>query len=120
MTGEPIDMISENEVEMHHVFPKKWCKDNGIDEGARESVPNLALIDAETNKIIGSKAPSVYLKALQARAGNISDEQMDRILETHLIPVKELRQDDFQAFHQKRAGLLKDTIASAIGPEMIT
>ena len=119
MKGIPIKMLPEIAVEMHHVFPRKWCKDNGINEGLRESVPNLSLIDAETNKIIGGKAPSLYLKELQAKAGNISDSHMDRILESHLIPVKELRRDDFQAFHEKRAALLKKMIEGAIGPEMI-
>ena len=104
---------------MHHVFPRKWCNDNKIDEGHRESVANLTPVDAETNKIIGGKAPSAYLKELQVKAGNISDHQMDRILESHLIPVNELRNDDFKAFHKKRSALLKNMIAGAIGFEMV-
>ena len=119
ITGRPIRMIADNKVEMHHVFPKRWCKNNNIDEGQREGVANLSLIDAETNKIIGGKAPSAYLKDLQVRAGNISDAQMDGILESHLIPAKELRNDDFGAFHKKRAALLKNMVAEAIGTEMI-
>ncbi len=119
MKGSPIETMDESVIEMHHVFPRKWCKDNEIDEGPRESVANLTPIDAETNKIIGGKAPSVYLKALQVKAGNISDHQMNQILESHLIPVKELRNDDFKAFHKKRAALLKNMIAGAIGSEMV-
>ena len=119
MKGSPIETMDESVIEMHHVFPRKWCKDNEIDEGPRESVANLTPIDAETNKIIGGKAPSVYLKALQVKAGNISDHRMNQILESHLIPVKELRNDDFKAFHKKRAALLKNMIAGAIGSEMV-
>ena len=119
MKGSQIRAMAENAVNRHHVFPKKWCKDNGIEDGERDSVANIALVDAETNKIIGKKAPSVYLKELQAKAGNISNEQMDRILESHLIPVAEIRQDDFKAFHEKRAALLKDVIAKAIGLDMV-
>ena len=119
MKGSRIRTMSENAIERHHVFPKKWCRDNGVDDGQRDSVANLALIDAETNKIIGGKAPSVYLKELQAKAGNISDERMDRILESHMIPVKELRRDDFKSFHEKRADLLRNMIAGAIGSEMV-
>ena len=119
MKGSPIKTMDESAIEMHHVFPRKWCNDNKIDEGHRESVANLTPIDAETNKIIGGKAPSAYLKELQVKAGNISDHQMDRILESHLIPVNELRNDDFKAFHKKRAALLKNMIAGAIGSEMV-
>ncbi len=117
--GTRIRMMAENTIEMHHIFPKKWCKDNNIDKGQTESVANLTLIDAETNRIIGGKAPSSYLKELQKRAGNISDTQMDKILESHLIPAKELRENDFKAFHEERTKRLKELIAGAIGPKMI-
>ena len=119
MKGSPINITTENPVDMHHIFPKKWCDSNGIDQGQKDSVANRTLIDRETNKIIGGRAPSEYLKELQTKAGNISDDQMDRILESHLIPAKELRNDDFKAFHKKRADLLKNMIARAIGPEMV-
>lgn len=119
ITGRPMEGDRESEAELHHIFPRKWCNDNGIDEGQKESVANLTLIDLETNKIIGSKAPSVYLKDLQEKAGNITDEEMDKILESHLIPAKELRQNDFSAFHKERAENLKNMIASIIGSERI-
>ena len=119
ITGSPMETKPDDDVELHHIFPKKWCTDNGIGKGPRESVTNLTLIDAATNKIIGSKAPSVYLKDLQERAGNIGDKKMDEILESHLIPAKELRANDFEGFHRKRAADLKGLITEIIGPDRV-
>ena len=50
ITGSPMETKPDDKVELHHIFPKKWCRDNGIDPGQRESVANLTLIDAVTNK----------------------------------------------------------------------
>ena len=119
ITGIPMETNGDNDPNMHHIFPKKWCNENGIEAGHRESVTNLTLIDSTTNKIIGSKAPSVYLKEIQVKAGNISDEEMDQILESHLIPAEALRNDDFKTFHQERATSLKNMIVEIIGPERI-
>ena len=77
MTGRPIQTESETKSEMHHIFPRKWCEDHNIDVEHRESVANMTLIDEETNRLIGPKAPSEYLGILQERAGNIPEEEMD-------------------------------------------
>ena len=120
MTGRPMDINGSNNSEMHHIFPKKWCSDNGVDKGKMESVANMTLIDGQTNKIIGSKSPSVYLKQLQERAGNISDKVMDQILESHLIPADALRKNDFETFHKIRAKNLKEMIEGIIGKDRVT
>ena len=44
---------------------------------------------------------------------------MDEILESHLIPAKELRANDFKGFHQKRADNLKGLIAGIIGLDRV-
>ena len=120
ISGRPMDINGSNNSEMHHIFPKKWCIDNGVDKGKMESVANLTLIDGQTNKIIGSRSPSVYLKLLQKRAGNISDKVMDQILESHLIPADALRENDFETFHKIRAKNLKEMIEGIIGKERVT
>ncbi|MBC3641012.1 hypothetical protein H8J56_28050, partial [Klebsiella sp. Kps] len=45
-------------VDIHHVFPQKWCNDNGIDDERRESIVNKTTISARTNRAIGGVAPS--------------------------------------------------------------
>ncbi|MCB0977657.1 MAG: DUF262 domain-containing protein [Acidimicrobiales bacterium] len=44
-------------VDIHHVFPKKWCLDNKIDHLKRESIVNKTAISAATNRKIGGRAP---------------------------------------------------------------
>ena len=119
ITGRPMEINEDSNSEMHHIFPRKWCDDKKINPALRESVANLTLIDSATNRIIGSGAPSEYLKKLQERAGNISDQVMDQILESHLIPARALRRDDFEGFHRERADNLKTMIANIIGPARI-
>ena len=119
MTGRPMDIENETKSEMHHIFPKKWCDEHGIDEDRKESVANATLIDQETNRIIGFDAPSVYLPKLQKRA-DITDSDMDQILESHLIPAQALRADDFETFHEERAKRLKQMIIDIIGHDRVT
>ena len=118
MTGRPIEVDQESKSDMHHIFPKKWCSQNGIDPGYMESVANLTLIDSATNKIIGSSSPSKYLPKIEEKAG-INEQQMNQILESHLIPVQALRQDDFNAFHRIRAKNLKNMVIQIIGQDRV-
>ena len=83
-----------------------------------ESVANLTLIDSATNKIIGPRSPSKYLPILQEKAG-INEQEMDEILESHLIPVEALRQDDFNTFHRIRAKNLKNMVIQIIGQDRV-
>lgn len=119
ITGRPMDLDRDAKSDMHHIFPKKWCDLNGILPEYKESVANLTLIDSETNKIIGSRAPSHYLPELQERAG-ITEKEMDAILESHLIPAGPLRKDDFKTFYETRANNLKNMVAEVIGQDRVT
>ncbi|MFD0449518.1 DUF262 domain-containing protein [Rhodococcus aetherivorans] len=44
-------------VDIHHVFPQKWCNDQGVDDERRESIVNKTTISARTNRTIGGAAP---------------------------------------------------------------
>ncbi len=67
--------------------------------------------------MIGRKAPSEYLIALQSHNQvGLTDEEMNRILSTHRIPFAPLRSDDFRTFysHRKRALIELIEIATKI------
>ena len=116
--GRPMGQSADESSEMHHIFPRKWCKDHNIGEALQESVANLTLIDRDTNRLIGSKAPSQYLPILQKKAG-ITEGKMNEILESHLIPANALRKDDFHQFHKERAEKLKQMVAGVIGHDKV-
>lgn len=114
--GDGIEMATyfEDRIDIHHVFPQAWCKKHGIDPKRCDSIVNKAAISARTNKIISGDAPSSYLPKIQKKA-NISDQDMDRILESHLINPDMLRRDDFDSFFKTREKELLSRIENAMG-----
>lgn len=102
-TGNPIDIHAhmEDAIDIHHIFPRKWCDGNGIDSLIADSIVNKTAIDAHTNRWIGGNAPSEYLSRIESRDG-IEPHVLDGFLRTHDIDPVALRQDDFKQFFNKR------------------
>ena len=101
-------------VDIHHIFPKKWCATNKIDELRRESIVNKTAISAATNRIIGGKAPSTYVQQLADRAGAAMAVIAERI-QGHQIAFDDLSSDSFEAFFNHRRRALLDVIGEAMG-----
>ena len=68
--------------------------------------------------MIGGKAPSLYLKQIQ-EASPVSQDEMDKILASHLIDPSLLRADNFNDFNQARKAALLEVIANAMGKPLI-
>ncbi|MFC9085743.1 GmrSD restriction endonuclease domain-containing protein [Nocardiopsis dassonvillei] len=108
------DTYFDHAVDIHHVFPQKWCEGRGVSRDWYDSIVNKTPLSATTNRSIGGHAPSSYLERLQG-ATKSSSEQMDSYLERHLIDPAHLRADDFEAFYEARSALLIDLVAEAMG-----
>ena len=69
LTDEPISLhtYEEEKIDIHHIFPQKWCKDNEIERKRMDCIVNKAAISSRTNRIIGGVAPSKYLRSLEKR-----------------------------------------------------
>lgn len=104
-------------VDIHHIFPQRWCNEHGIDDEHRESIINKTMLGARTNRIIGGVAPSSYLSKIETQAG-ISSSQLDALLEAHLITPKHLRKDDFYSFFSSRREQLCQLIESVLDKEV--
>ncbi|MGH8226521.1 MAG: GmrSD restriction endonuclease domain-containing protein [Steroidobacteraceae bacterium] len=115
-TGEPIEAQTffDDKVDIHHIFPEKWCKTTGIEPDTYNSVINKTALAARTNRQIGGRAPSLYLPAVEKAAG-IGTERMDEILRSHCIAPNELRADRFWEFYAARAETLLQRIEAATG-----
>jgi hypothetical protein len=115
-TGHSIEaqMYFDDQIDIHHIFPRKWCYTHGIQREQRDSIVNKTPIAARTNRKIGGNAPSDYLAVLQ-RSEGISKERMDAILGSHAIDSESVRSDDFQAFFRRREAELLDMIEQAMG-----
>jgi len=115
-TGKPIDVHAyfDDSIDIHHIFPKKWCTDNGIESDVADSVVNKTAIDARTNKIIGGDAPRRYLAKLEERDG-IEPTELNAIVRSHGVDPMALRRDDFAAFFAQRFEYLVAQIEEAMG-----
>ncbi len=115
-SGTPIDvqMYFDDKIDIHHIFPQDWCKQNGIDQRRCDSIVNKTALSSKTNRMIGGNAPSIYLSRNQRSAG-IDDTRMNQILRSHLIDPVSLRSDDFESFFRAREAALLGRIEEAIG-----
>jgi hypothetical protein len=116
LTDVPISFqtYEEESIDIHHIFPKAWCKKYEIEHKRMDSVVNKTALSARTNRIIGGAAPSTYLRSLERR-GDVASSAMDAILSTHLISPEALRADDFKMFFEMRRKALLDLISAAMG-----
>lgn len=101
-------------VDIHHIFPQKWCNDAEIDDEHRESIVNKTTISARTNRTIGGVAPSAYLSVIEDRA-QVGADRLDELLASHQVPAEHLRRDDFEGFFEARRELLCQLVETAIG-----
>jgi hypothetical protein len=116
LSGDPIALTTyfETAVNIHHIFPRAYCERQKYDRQRWNSIVNKAPLSARTNRIIGGKAPSEYLRSLEKNR-MVSPDSLDDILKTHLIEPGLLRDDAFEAFTQDRARRLLDLIENATG-----
>lgn len=117
------DKIKENTyfdhaVDIHHVFPQKWCETQGIAREWYDSIVNKTPLSAKTNRSVGGHAPSKYLERLES-ATKITAAEMDAFLKPHLIDPELLRADDFEAFYQSRSERLLELVAEATGQPVV-
>ena len=65
-TGEESSIQSyfDENIDIHHVFPQDWCKNQKppIEPARCDSIVNKTPLTASTNRSIGKKAPSKYLR----------------------------------------------------------
>lgn len=115
-TGKTIDVHAyfDDSIDVHHIFPKKWCSQNTVSTDVANSVVNKTAISSRTNKIIGSDGPTKYLAQLEDRYG-IEKVDLDEIVQSHDIDPRALRQNDFQSFFDHRFERLIVQIENAMG-----
>ncbi|MBD1902877.1 DUF262 domain-containing protein [Trichocoleus sp. DQ-A3] len=119
-TSYPIDTLMEfNEsIDIHHIFPRHWCHHNGIAAEVYDCAINKTPLSAKTNKMIGGKAPSIYLTDIEKKS-DILEDNLNEILRSHVIDPASLRTDNFDAFFQARKNALLDRIEKAMGKPIL-
>ena len=119
-SGQKFDhavFFGEN-VDIHHIFPQAWCKQQGIAPAVYDSIINKTPLSFRTNRIIGGVAPSLYLTQLQAgdtQTPGVEAERLNLYLRSHAIDPALLRADAVEAFWADRQRRLLALIGQAMG-----
>ncbi|HOE10510.1 MAG TPA: DUF262 domain-containing protein [bacterium] len=83
-----------NHGDVHHVYPKKYLKTQGISRGSYNQIANFVLAQSEINIAIGDKSPHQYFSELaeqcnggKKKYGGITDKaEMRANLRIHCLP----------------------------------
>jgi hypothetical protein len=111
---------NERGIDIHHIFPRKWCEARNISPQIYNSIVNKTAISYKANRKIGGNAPSIYLAQIETdKTVQLSQDAMDAILSTHCIAPRFLRTDDFEGFYQDRRATLLRLVEQAMGKHSI-
>lgn len=116
ITGETMSVTTyfDQQVDVHHIFPRAWCEKNGITPHRFNSIINKTPITARTNRVIGGQSPSRYLGQVVKKAGT-SEQGVHAHITTHLVDTDLLQSDAFDAFCDERRRSLLAIIGNAMG-----
>jgi len=115
ISGVPVDVQTyySDDIDVHHIFPVDYCKQNSIDRDRYDSIINKAPLSSRTNRSIGGHAPSQYLAKIESDH-NIVSATLDSLLSTHLIDIASIRSNDFNNFFENRKASLYAEIRMAM------
>lgn len=110
-----LEVINDNHVDDHHIFPNKYLERQGVAPRLRDCVLNHTLIDRTTNIRISDRAPSDYMAEIQKERGNAKFKEL---LDSHLLPSGKdspFWSDDFESFLNWRQDVIFREIQSVTG-----
>ena len=102
-------------IDIHHVFPQKYCQEMKYDKTLWNSIVNKTPISYDTNRKIGGTAPSKYIKNKIEKDNKVAPEQLNEYLKSHMLSPELMRSDDFAGHIVFRAKSLLDSIEKAMG-----
>jgi hypothetical protein len=115
MSGNKMDIASylDEDTDIHHIFPQAYCEGAKLPIRKWNSVVNKTPIYASTNRSIGGRAPSEYIKTMKNKG--LSDEQVINAISSHKINYNLLVSDNFDEYFVDRAIKLLNRIEKATG-----
>lgn len=118
-TGDTVNAHTyfDDGIDIHHVFPKKWCETKNIGPSKYNSILNKTPLTARTNRIIGGVAPSIYIPKL-ASSAQVDIALVTVNIESHSIDVSSLLDDDFDTFLLMRVNFLLERAGSVMGKDL--
>lgn len=118
MTGEEssIQRYFDESIDVHHVFPQKWCRDNEIEPARCDSIINKTPLTARTNRSIGGDGPAEYLRRIVS--DNVPQDVLEGYIQSHLIDPEHMWAEDFHKFFSTRQSALLDRIRAVMGKQL--
>jgi len=118
MSGEKMSVATylEEDTDIHHIFPEAHCNGMGYPKQKWNSVVNKTPIYASSNRSIGGRAPSEYVKTMKNKG--LSDEMVMTAISSHKVDYELLVADQFDAYFIDRAIKLLDRIELATGKKI--
>ena len=115
MSGSKMDIASylDEDTDIHHIFPQAYCEGQKYPMRKWNSVVNKTPIYASTNRSIGGRAPSEYIKTMRNKG--LTDELVVSAITSHKIDFDLLSTDSFDKYFVDRAIRLLDRIEKATG-----
>lgn len=104
--GAPASYDNIQAREYHHIFPQAWLKEHKFKDYEINRALNCALISWRTNRNISAKTPSDYVNE-RMEASSLGKSEVERRLESHLIPISRLLDNNYELFLNERARLIK-------------
>lgn len=116
ISGKAMDFTTflDEQVDIHHIFPRAYCEDSRLDKEKWNSIVNKTPLTSRSNRMIGGNAPSKYMSQIE-KSNHVTQSQLDSFATTHLIDVADLRADNFDLYFIKRAKSLLALISAAMG-----
>ena len=102
--GTPATVDNLGKREYHHIFPVDVLSVDRKDELVNRAM-NCALITWRTNRKLAAKTPREQIER-RTQAARLGEEEVRQRLNSHLIPIKELWENDYHNFIHARAQLI--------------
>ena len=114
-TGEASSIQSyfDENIDIHHIFPQKWCGEHGIEPARCDSIVNKTPLTARTNRSVGGRAPGEYLARITS--DGVPRDVLDSYVRSHLIDPAHLWSNDFDGHFRARQSALLDAIRLVMG-----
>ncbi len=119
---EPLNLVNGNKIDLgtalskynlkeyHHIFPRDFLKQKGIDSVRINSLCNFCFLPSDSNKIISKKAPSDYI------FNTLPQDEYSKILNSNLMPLKKdiYLKDQYDEFLRQRALLILQHLGNVL------
>lgn len=116
MNNTTIDIVNSmlESPDIHHIFPEAYCVKKGIKREKYNSIINKTPIHPATNRSIGGNAPSEYLKTILKKVNGLTENELQRRVESHFIDYTKLKVNDFNGCFISRAKSILNLIEKAM------